>query len=321
MRVDAQKPIEWRQINQKIQEKLNCNSKVYVYRGIHQALFETCLGLHLRFSHKRKVVAELGFGDHLKKTEVELAKLGVRLRNQFEEGIEKEEQSTLAYIHDLDDSLSAELYDHIETLKGVAPTKMYRIHIAHHLFHIKKTFIQKLTDYDIMVCALNEEYALVFTGEKIVLPTLTVGQLAWNLKRDVANVIELISSDAPTNQSAIQEFEQSLPDGVKPWFDQETAKRIYDRSVVILDGHDGSAMVELLSEELGLKIGEPGAKNALESVSYCRWQNESWFEQAPFYSRTENDLRGMLIIDGQIIDGQFKEAFSKCLQKLKELSS
>jgi hypothetical protein len=320
MRIDAQTPYEWQKINKALQEKLGCDSKVFLYRGLHQAIFETCLGLHLKFSHKRKLVAELGLSDHLKRTEIELSRLGVRLKNELDSDLEQEEKSILAYIHDLDDSLSGELYNHIDNLKKLVQTKIYRIHVAHHLFHYKKSFIKKLSDYDIMICSLDENYALVVTGDKINLPILTVGQLAWSFKSDFPKVEKIIDSEPCLFKDEILDFEGDLPADVNPWFD-ETSNRIYDRSVIILKNHDSAALMELLSKELGLTINPPGFVNKIESASYCRWENDSWFNQASFFSRTPEDLRGMLIVAGELINSDFKKAFKKSLDQLINLST
>lgn len=320
MRFDCQSPFTWEHLNKKVRQTLGCQSNVFVYRGTHQALFETCLGLHLRFSHKRKLIAEVGLGDHYKNLEVEMAKLGVRFKSRFEDEMEKEVKQSLVYIHDLDDSLTAELYNHIETLKKLATTKLYRIHIAHHLFLQKKTFIQKLSDFDIIICALNQKYALVFTGEKVVLPVLTVGQLSWDLERDYLEILPFIDSDQKSYQPEISEFEANLPEGLLPWFQTED-KRIFDRSVVVLKNDDASALLELMAEE-GIKAEGLGCHNPIEAASYCRWENQTWFDQASQFSRTEEDMRGLLAISGETLtDPNFKQKLTSALEKLHKLST
>lgn len=320
MRMSAQPSHEWQELNNEVKAQLGCESKVYVYRGLHQAIFETCFGLHLKFGHKRRIVAETGLGDHLKNTELELSRAGVRLKHHFEEDMKAEEKATLAYIHDLDDAISGELYDHIETLKKLAPTKLYRIHVAHHLFHIKKTFINKLSDFDIIICALSEDYALVFTGDKVVLPLLVAPQLSWNVQRDGQRIKGIIENDRKVYQPDIVNFETSLPSGVRPWFTVQPAKRIYDRSVVIVDDHDASALRDIILEEMQLEDLPPGSHTPIETASYCRWGNDAWFEQAYRFQRSKEDLRGLLLLDGSILTDQFKLVFKRSLEKLKELS-
>ncbi len=320
MRLDAQSPFVWRQINEKIKQQLGCDSRVFLYRGLHQAVFETCLGLHLRFGHKRKIVAEAGFGDHLSQTEIELAKLGVRFKDRFDEDIAKEEKGCLAYIHDLDDALTAELYDHIETLKSIAATKIYRIHLAHHLFHIRKSFVQSLSEFDIIIVALSSDYSLVFTGEKVVLPRLTVGQLPWNFETDWPPVLQALETQEKLFQSEITKFETDLPTGVQPWFTEQPARRIHDRAVVILKDHDGAALLDLLNQALGIETCPLGHSNPIEAASLCRWNNDSWFQQAEKVGRSRQDMQGLMMIDGSIINAEFTETFKACFEKLKELS-
>ena len=91
MRLDAQPPFLWRQINQVIKERLKSPNNVFLFRGMQHAVFETLMGLHLRFPHKRKLITEIGLGSHTRHVEMELAKMGVRFKESFEEDIAKEE--------------------------------------------------------------------------------------------------------------------------------------------------------------------------------------------------------------------------------------
>lgn len=321
MRLNAQSPLVWRQINSVIKERLGTQSNVYLYRGMHQAIFETLLGLQMRFSHKRKLVVQSGFGDHLSQAEIEMAKLGVRFKEELDEDLAKEEKSCLAYVHDFDDALTGEIYDHIESLKKVSSTKIHRIHLAHHLFHVKKSFVKSLTEFDIIIASLSRDYALVFTGEKVVLPTLIVSQLPWSIEGDCLPVVQMIEKQENLFQPEIMQFEMALPEGVRRWFTAQPARRIYDRSVVILDGHDGEAMMSLLNEALGFQDAGLGMANKIEAPSLCRWQNETWFQQAEKMGRTVEELQGTVIIDGSIINTAFSQVFKSCLGKLRELSS
>lgn len=320
MRIDAQVSHDWNKINQGIKEKLECQSKVYLYPGLNFALYEICLGLHLKYSHKRKIVKEMGLGNHLRKIELEMAKLGVRFKDDFEDDMKKEEKACLAYVHDLDDALTGELFDHIETLKKIASTKMYRIHVAHHLFHTRRTFVQNLSEYDIIVASLDPGHALVFTGEKVSLPTLTVEQIPWNFDRDFKKVIQAIDRKSSLYQKEITEFEKTLPMGATPWFSKNMQKRIFDRSVVVINDADGSAFVDLLHNSLESKKKYPGEHQDFESTSFCRWHNDSWFKQAPDFDRSPEELRGLVAIDGRVLHAAFQECFNQCLKQIRSLS-
>lgn len=320
MRVDGKDPFVWDQLNQKVKTELGCESKVLVFKGLHQALFEVCLGLHLKYSHKRKIVAQIGLGDHLRDTELELAKLGVRIKDKFDEDMAKEEKATLAYIHDLDDSLNGELYNHIDTLKEISSTKIFRIHIAHHLFHFKKSFVQKLSEFDMCICSLDRDYALVFCGDKVSLPSLSVSQLPWDLNKDGEKLSQILNSGIKEKQKEVIAFESSLPEGVKPWFTVAPARRIYDRAVIMFKDVDAFAFMELFSKEHGVNLQQPGQKGMFETSSYCRWQNDIWFNQAKYFSRTAEDMRGLLCIDAAAIDVEFTKKFIQTFENIKSLS-
>lgn len=321
MRFNVKDPFAWDQLNLKVKQAIGCESKVMVYRGIHQALFEITMGLHIRFGHKRKIVAKIGFGDHLHRTELELSKQGVRIKTQFDEGMDKEEKNTLAYIHDLDDSVTGDLYNNIETLKQVAATKIYRIHVAHHLFHFKKNFVQKLSEYDLCVCSIDRDYALVFCGDKITLPQLSAQQLPWDPEVDSEKILNIIEAPPKEFQKEIISFETSLPPGIEPWFTKAPCPRIYDRAVVSLKNMDAFAFMELFYKENNLEMHRPMDQGIMETTSYCRWQNDLWFQQASQFSRTEDQMRGLLCIDGKAINSEFTEKFKKAYENLKKLSS
>lgn len=321
MRLDAQPPYIWRQINQVIKEKLGGSNQVFLYRGMHHAIFETLMGLHLRFTHKRKLVTEIGLGDHLSHSEVELAKLGVRFKTEFETDMAKEEKACLAYIHDLDDALTGELYNHIETLKKVAGGKIYRIHLAHHLFQVKKSFVKNLSEYDIIIVSLSRDYALVLCGEKVSFPLLSAPQLPWSIESDARAVVQLMDKQVKLFQPEISQFESALPSKVRPWFRKQSARRIYDRAVVTLEGYDGAAMMSLLNQALKVESSPLGGDNAIETLSQCRWQNEVWYQQAERFDKTPEQIQGTIIISGALVNTALSQVFKECLQKLDKLST
>lgn len=320
MRIDGLNPNTWRNLNQKVQENLGADSKVFVYPGIHHALFEICLGLHLRLPQKRKIVSETGWGDHLRHTEIELAKLGVRFKSTFEESMAQEEKATLAYVHDLDDSFTGELFDHSATLKSMAESRIHRIHIAHHLFQFNKSLVKKLGDYDIFICGLNENYALVFTGEKVSLPSLTVSQLPWSLETDGNQISHLLKQAGKEYPKEIQNFEANLPQDLEVWFDKSKSNRIFDRALVIVKNQDSSALQELLVDEMGFDLTAPGEDILVESPSFCRWANEVWFDQAAKFQRSREQIQGLLIVKGEAINADFAKKLERSLAKLKAIS-
>jgi hypothetical protein len=321
MRINGQAHFQWQEINKRIRAELGCQSKVFVFASFHQALFEVCMGLHLRFPHKKKIVAEMGLGDHFRFTEVELARHGVRTRPQLDlAAIDEEQKQILAYVHDMDDALTAEMYDHLDNLKAIAATKIVRVHLAHHLMQERSSFVNKLSDLDIVIAALDYNLALVFTGEKLSFPLLGTSQMSWCKDRDMDSILKRLRPPCPTFEKSILSFESQLPEGVEPWFPDPKHKRLFDRSLIYLPDHDGSAMVDLLLENLNLSSATPGEHCLLESASYARWQNEQWFERVEEQGRDWNQLRGMVMIHGSLLTKDFAEVFKKSLSQLKELS-
>jgi len=258
MRINSSPGFVWRKLNESVQKQLGCESKVFVYPNTKSALLDICLSLHMRLSHKKKIVSITGLGDHVKSTEFELSRLGVRFKKDFEDDLAQEEKQVLSLIHDLDDAVTAELYDHIEILKKLTSSKIFKIHLAHHLFRFNKNFIQKLSDLDVIIATLNENYTLVFLGEKSVISPLMVENLNWDFDQDFKNIsLELNKIDL-SFQEAITEFESHLPDGLTSWFSEKpVSHRLFDRAVIVVKDHDGSAFIELLAENLNIPIRGP----------------------------------------------------------------
>ena len=60
--------------------------------------------------------------------------------------------------------------------------------------------------------------------------------------------------------------------------------------------------------------------NLFETASFCRWQNQNWFQQVKKLGRPEEHIRGLVSIDSKQIDTLFPSAMSTALEKLLELS-
>ncbi len=318
MRINSEPAYIWRKLNESVQNLLGCESKVYIYPNSKTALLDISMGLHLRLGHKKKMIVQLGLGDHGKSVEFELSRLGVRFKKNLEDDLPQEEKQVLAYVHDLDDAVTAQLFDNIEILKILAPTRIYKIHLAHHLFRFNKNFVQKLSDLDVIVANLSEDYTLVFTGEKSVVQPMMAENLGWNLDLDLQKITQELQKVEPTYQEAILHFENNLPAGITPWFTNGT-HRLYDRSAIVVNEGDGSAFIELLSQSLNIPIKAAGSSQLLEATSPCRWSHS--FNTPPTSTSEIEKLRGLVIIHGSLINEGFLKAIEKTLTQLIQLSS
>ena len=141
-----------------------------------------------------KIIANMGLGSHLHTTQLEMAKLGVRFKPQFDADLDKECKASLAYISDWDDALTAERYNRSETLDKIENKSIFRIHILHHMFYFHREIIEQVKPHDIFICSLSKDLALIFTGEKVSLPQLSGGELYWG-QEHVDRARRLIAAD------------------------------------------------------------------------------------------------------------------------------
>lgn len=325
MRLNARIPHLWFQLNEQLQKSLGSPTRLLVYRNFNQAVFETLLGLHLRFPSKKKWLSQLGFGDHTRAVQMELAKFGARMEsldpNQVLKDGSLDERSLLAFVHDLDDSLTGELYDHIENLQVISKTRVPRIHLAHHLYLERPSFINRLSDVDIVIAGVDESLAMVFLSEKMSYPLLGAQVMNWHLEQDLVDFTKRAKRGFPTFEDRILKFEAQLPSGLSPWFKGHQQQRLFDRSLISVEHHDGLAFIEMLSEMLEIPLGQPGENCLLETASFSRWRNPVWLEQAERLGRTPEDLRGLVMIHGSLINGDLTQKMMEALKELKQLST
>ena len=317
MRISSRVPYAWDQINSVASQLVDFDGSVKVYRGLPHALFEVCMGLHLRFTHKRKIVAQLGWGDHMHTTMLELAKLGVRVKDSFDEDMKKEEKAVLAYVFDRDDALTAELYDR-PILQSMGESRIFKVHIYHHQYFYDHSFLKNIGEYDIAICSLTNDYALVFAGAKANLPNLSANEIGWgSLQRE--RLTTFMNRKGVQKKDEILAFEKSLPEACTQWFDHD--RRLFDRAVVTFTGVDGSAFVDIFCQQNGFPILDPGEFVSLESASYCRWNNKHWFDQCEQRGRTLDQLRGFVSFSAGLVDADLPKKVQKTLEEIESLST
>ena len=91
-------------------------------------------------------------------------------------------------------------------------------------------------------------------------------------------------------------------------------------SVQVIKEMDAYAFMELFYKESGLEMHKPMEEGLMETTSYCRWQNDLWFQPAKNFSRTESQMRGLLCIEGKVLNPEFLEKFKNTFNNLKKLS-
>ena len=317
MPINLKPSADWYQLNQWVQTQLSSPHSVCVFPGIHHALMELCLSMHLRFTHRRKLVVNMGFGDHLKGAELELARLGVRFKDSFDEDLKKEEKSCLAFIYDEDDLVTSEILQNEQAVDKIRSTKILRVRINHNGFRSGSLDLEALDDNEILVASLSPDYAIVVGGSKAPTPNLTVASLPWGDHRHQENLSKIFSTTRTEYHQAVSELEAQLPEEIVPWFTRDGSKRRFDRSVFVLKHHDGSAFRSLF-----LRDQDGTSKNSfVETTSQGRWDSDICFRQAESKDRSLEELRGLVVIDGSQISSETLPKIKEILAELNTLSS
>jgi|GEM_PF-2184389 len=322
MRINGQVPYGWDHLNQVARESLGVPHAVQVFKSTPHALFDICLGLHLKFSHKRKVISQLGQGSHLHNLQIEMAKLGVRFKKEFEvspEGdIDKDVKATLAYVCDRDDALTAEVFDRSKELAALAEKSIFRIHIFHHSYQVRPEILSEIGPYDIFVISINADMTVAVMGDKCLLPAFSANSLRWDLPEKELRTA--LSFRRKEDLRKVIDFESNGIAEAEAWFPPDFEDRLFDRAVVTFPEFDGAAVVELFHQMHGLTWNPAGQRNLLETTSFSRWKNKLWLDQAQDFGRSPEDIRGTVSISLAALTDGFQKHLQETVNELKTLS-
>ena len=322
MRVSAKHSHDWHEINNRVQEELVCKIPVKVSPGLHQALFQVGLSLSLLFPKKKKIVSQMGFGKHLSQLELWFARQGVSFKDVWTEEPLEGAKDTLAYIHDVDDALTAQMYNHLEVLRWInsSSTPIVCVHVVHHLFHFQRNFVNSLQDWDILVASISPNCALIFLGKALENLDLSLIFFPWSLSKDGDLILKVLRENRVQDKKRVLDFESSLPKDIHPWFESDSS-RIYDRSVVCLENMDAFSFMELWSEKKETPLSSPGFSSLFEVASPYRWNHEDWLALPKGSTRSLKDVQELLCIDLQVLEEEFMESFHQIIMEVKSLST
>jgi len=320
MAISGQLLYQWEKLNSSIQEKLKLSeTSALVFHSPSHALYECLMSLHLKFSHKRKIVAFLGQGDHGKMAQMEIAKLGVRFKDQFEDDLEKEKKMVLCTLSDGDNALTGEIFDSPDFLEKQKNMDLFMIKIFHHMW---PKHLENIQEKEIRILRLSRNHTIALLGSKVSLNGLGASTLNWNCQ-DYAAIEEALNQRPKEDKKTIQDFETqfSQDNHWEKWFSDNTG-RYFDRCFLKLKGLDGGAFISLFNEQQGSSELPLGSSQTLESLSFSRWQNQNWLDQGEQFGCTAQDIKESVIIPLSLIesDAELLPKMKEVALKLKELS-
>ena len=216
-----------------------------------------------------------------------------------------------------------------------------------HGFTSPSFFLKKNTNYHIDIHSLGDKGALVFLGSRSrKIETLFSPYLKWREKefenfsfpfkhlwgerekekREVPQQetfqekdLKEASDSFKERKEKILEFEAGRAAAFKAFFSPTDEKRLFDRAVIYWEDMDGMAFIDQLSKELGFSLLPPGEERRLETTSLNRWGGMKSMDWLKAYHLSDNQIRGLVMIDSSLIQPELSHWISQVREKIVRL--
>ncbi len=305
---------------------------VQIYTSISHALAEVCFSLSDLIPHKKTFAYFDKNGPEFDSVAVSLSKKEMTLKSFSRDEISKPEylvglsKDLLALVTSSDDPILAARHDFGFLDDQLKEKRYFHVRISNFLHQLESFRLP--THYEVLILSLGADRTLVIAGERAkIKPELTPKLcIPWNAENRVLAAVsalapfekgrelnpiqaEKLKAKADLQCQHILEFERDLPAGISPYFGAGQ-DRVFDRAAMVCEGVDGLSMITRLQEY----IVEPltSVQLALETTSLCRWQNARFFE----YLGLDEKIRGVILIDAQILNSVFKALVAKVYLEL-----
>jgi hypothetical protein len=279
--IDLRKPYQWEETNDQLKERLQSPYQVRFYQTTQQALLETVIGFQNLYSHKRQFASHIGMGTHADEAMLFLSRQGIK-NLELTNDLSNDEKKTIVHLLDLDDAITAEVYQE----KYHLDDKLFRISVSHHL-HFFKNSQPVVKDTEVLIWSLPEG-AIAFHGKRCVsVPTLHAPTL------QCTPLPSLPSSAKTENKAWVQQLESKSISGSQALKGLSNS-RIYDRAILTWTDIEGEALRQTLIEDHTI------APDHLEALSLSRWNELKLIAQFEKRSWSPEQFRGTLILSAAL---------------------
>lgn len=349
MRIDLSVPGAWESICDQYRAALPFQDAAVVVQtclGYQHALWEATQGLAQLFSHKKTVAifqgVEPAFEDIAKNMSEDEFKVKRFTLADFADP-KKHPEKNLATVKEWlepiiadalfvlvaeDHPITARLYDTSALDAVLKDKRVFKISLSHAAF--RQSGIARPGLYDVRVLSTAPERAVIVAGERFRVQPQLAGKLPYalgvQLEGIAANTAPAIANELQTFTDSqerllkITRFEGSLAKGLKAYF-QPGEARVADRAVFYGDDIDGSAVAEMLAEELAQTLGAPGADAAFEATSTNRWKSMRLATSLVASGEPPERVRGLVLIDVKAIDSLLAARLEKIVRRIHELQN
>ncbi len=308
----------WENLNQKAQAQLppvSEENSLRCYFGMFHGLYELVHGLVQFSPHKRSAAFITGTTplidpllSYFYKEAYQVQLTSIADLKDVKSWSSELAKDTLFVVYSEDHALTGEIYNYSEIEQVCLDLKIPTIRISHNLY--SHDWCAKLNLQTARVMGLSHSVAVAQIGARFKASPLIAPYLPqWTELND-----KTIFKKTEERPVEIKSFENSKGAHFKPYFGN-SKKRIYDRSVVILN----EMSAELIRDRLCKKLGLNPQDHFIEAANGCRWggvERLVWSEPAI----SPNTERGLLIINAEVVlKSNFKSIFEEtCSEVSKE---
>lgn len=334
MRIDLPLKETWDAVSEQYRAALpglSPATQVQIYAGYQHALFEATVGLGRLFSHKRSIATVEPAEPVAAAIEAAFAGEGYNIRHlrdlsslnassAADEALLQNATELAFVVFSDDDPVTGRVFDHSRLLGELKDQRIFRIHLSH-AAHRFAPGIPQPAPYEIRICSLSPERALLVAGERFKIQPALAPRLPWHAAASVDERLAVISPERyQVQKKTILDFEDSLPEGFRSYFDAKDQQRVFDRAVIVADEVDGFALIDELARALGVALAvAPGVDGQLETSSPCRWNDLRYTDWLLARGEKETTIRGLIVIDPALLKPELPSALVTAARTLKAL--
>jgi hypothetical protein len=301
--IDLRKPYQWEEINDRLKDQLQTSYQVRFYQSLQQALLETVMGFQSLYSHKRQFASSIGLGTHADDAILFLSRQGIKNLEASSEAA-ADEKKTIVHILDLDDAITAEVYQQ----KYNFDEKLFRISVSHHLHFFTKN-PPALKETEVLIWSMPEG-AIAFHGKRCTSVPMVIAPTLHCTRFPTLPLNQKIENKKWVESAEVQSIAGSRS------LSGLSAERIYDRAFFCWEDLEAEALRQTLIADSSI------AADQLEALSLSRWNELKLIAQFEKRGWTPEMFRGTLIVSAQLAGD--KDLFKKietAAQKLRARST
>jgi hypothetical protein len=329
MFVDFRRPGSWSDLTERAAEALDVillKNQLRFYQNTVHALIEVTQGLARQLPLKKKIFYFRDMSAAFEPALTLLAKEGYQLTaldlselQNPEAHLAQMDRETLITLYAADDPVLGIIYPTEKWDAALKAASVPRLRLSH-FSDLLRPFVSVADRTEIRMGTTPAGGAYALMGERLRTGSVVAPFLGWNNFVLPDTDLQLMRSGRALRDglvAQVKEFESAVSAfGRIPEF--KMGMRVYDRALFIFPDVDGHALIDRWSRRLGISLHEAGEENTLETTSLSRWGGVKTFEFLKAYGLSAQDLRGLVLVSGQLFSSIGSSELKKTLVEVRQ---